>query len=520
VTRGLTVSRLREKLSAVDPLLVSCCLIALLVYLAQGFHGWLNKDLALYAYAGQQVAEGVPPYVAVANRAGPLAHLLPGVAVVVGRAVGADDLLAMRVFFMLIAIGCVGLAYLLGRDLFHSRLAGVSTAAALLAFHGFISLASNGPREKTAMVLFCLAALLATTRQRWLIAGFLVGLATLVWQPVFFALCAGAVVAVIVGVPPGGRWRAMARFGVGGLIPAALTAASYAAIGRLQVFLECFVLINGKYTSQVENSLLSNAGDSWSALTDGYGASLWLVLIGAVSIVGTSVLVAVRGRPQDFRDAAHIAAGVACLAGLAWTVRAFDGWPDAFLLLPFAALGIGSLVHAVAQRIPPRVALVGVVVLSAACTATALAHALGTRNDRLDRQREAVERVMRVVPHARFYSVEAPHVLVFTHQRQVSRFQTFGNGMGDYIDDTYPGGLRGYGRWIGRSGPTVIAVGMDVPSWLDPVLRHSYKNLGRAPGWEWYVRRDVGPDTLRELDEAVVPHQPGQRRASSPSEPG
>src|SRR5215212_11708809 len=109
-------SRVRGAFAAVDPLLAACCLVAVVVYLVHGFDGPLLRDSGIYAYGGQRVAEGVPPYVAIANRAGPLAHILPGGAVAVARVVGVDDLLAIRVFYMLIAVACVGLAYLLGRD--------------------------------------------------------------------------------------------------------------------------------------------------------------------------------------------------------------------------------------------------------------------------------------------------------------------------------------------------------------------------------------------------------------------
>jgi hypothetical protein len=44
----------------------------------------------------QQVADGVPPYLGVLNRAGPLAHVLPGVAALVARLGGLDDVITMR----------------------------------------------------------------------------------------------------------------------------------------------------------------------------------------------------------------------------------------------------------------------------------------------------------------------------------------------------------------------------------------------------------------------------------------
>ena len=65
---------------------------ATVVFLLHGFGGTLTRDLALYAYSGQQFAEGEPPYVSVLNRAGPLAHIVPGIGAAIARVVGTDDL--------------------------------------------------------------------------------------------------------------------------------------------------------------------------------------------------------------------------------------------------------------------------------------------------------------------------------------------------------------------------------------------------------------------------------------------
>src|SRR5688500_7315722 len=153
--------------------------VPLVVYVLHGFQGRLTRYLGIYSYAGQQVADGVPPYLGVLNRAGPLAHVLPGVGALVARVGGFDDLVTMRVFFMLLATAAVCVCYLLGRDLFDSRAAGLVSAGALLSFHGFIEYASNGPREKTPMTLFVLAALWAVVHRRWFAAGVLTSLATL-----------------------------------------------------------------------------------------------------------------------------------------------------------------------------------------------------------------------------------------------------------------------------------------------------------------------------------------------------
>ena len=102
------VSRLR----AIDPLVPVVAGASLVVYVLHGFHGMLTRDLGIYSYAGQQVADGVPPYLGVLNRAGPLAHVLPGVGALVARLGGLDDVLTMRVLFMLMATAAVCLTTL------------------------------------------------------------------------------------------------------------------------------------------------------------------------------------------------------------------------------------------------------------------------------------------------------------------------------------------------------------------------------------------------------------------------
>ena len=110
---------------------------------------------------------------------------------------GLDDLVTMRVVFMLIAAAAVTMIYVLGRDLFGSRAAGLVTAGALLSFHGFIQYASNGPREKTPMTFFVIVALWAVTRRRWFTAGVFTSLATLCLQTAFFSTFAAVAVAVL-----------------------------------------------------------------------------------------------------------------------------------------------------------------------------------------------------------------------------------------------------------------------------------------------------------------------------------
>jgi hypothetical protein len=478
------------------------CAVALLVYLARGLDGELGRDAGIYAYAGQQVADGHAPYVGILNRVGPLAHLFPGVGVVGARAVGADDLVGIRVVYVLLATACVGLVYLLCRDLFRSRLAGLASAGAFLCFQGFITLAASSPREKTAMVLFLVASLLAVVHQRWLAAGFCIALATLTWQPVFLIALAGTVTAVLVGLPSG-RMRALLRVAVGGLVPTAVTLGAYAAIGELRLFLDDFLLINARYTDQ--QGILEQPRLAWGILVEGFGVSLGVIGVGLVVLLTLTTAALVRRQGlREPRTAALVGAGVASVVAVLWTGRAYNSWPDILFLLPLAAIGIGGLAHEVRHHLPVRVAVVITVAWTLVAATMAVSYSVTTRDHLLADQRASVEAVLEVVPRARMLSVAAPEPLVLAGKRNPSRIQLFGNGLIDYVEDTWPGGIQGYAEWVTTtSRPTIVAIGTTVPGWLRPSFRDAYVLAGPAPGWTWYVRRDAPMPVRRALRTAL-----------------
>ncbi len=490
------------RLRRLDPLVPLTGLVSLAVYLLNGFNGYLVRDLGVYAYAGQQVAEGVPPYVGILNRAGPLAHLVPGLGAWVARQVGVDDLLGMRFLFALLTAAGVSAGYVLARDVFRSRAAGVTAAATLLALRGFAFYATAGPREKTTMVLLTTLALIAVVHRRWATAGVLVSLATLTWQPVLFAALPGVAVAAL--LQRRDRPSSLARVGVGGLLPLALTVGYYALIHRLQVFWNCFVLINLHYTRQA--SPLQTPDRVWRRLDRAYDWSLWLLAAGLVLALvwGLLALTGARRR-REARPAALVGIAAFTLGNLAWALKAFNGFPDAFVMFPGAAVGVAGLVPLLARRLPARV-VIGVVT-AAATVATALAvdYSLTSRDDRLVEQRREVDAVTTILPpQARIFSVVAPEAMVLAHQRNPSRFQILSNGLRGYLDDTWPGGTDGYARWIGDRSPEVIAVGRTLDrSWLQPTLDAGYVKVGRTSPWLWYVNRDVGSATLQRLREAL-----------------
>lgn len=500
--RGL-LDRLRQRVAArpaLDVLLPMVCGVSAVVYALHGFAGKMPRDSAFYIYGGQLVAEGEPPYAELFNRAGPIAHLLPGAGVLGARLVGGDDIVGVRLVFMLITVACVAAAYLLGRDLFRSRVVGLAAAAAVLSFNSFNFYATQGPREKTFMALCLLGVLLALVHQRWATTGLLIALGTLTWQPMFFGAFAGTVVAVLLGVRTG-KWRALLRVAVGGAVPVAVTVLGFLAVGHLRTFIDDFLLVNARYTRQADATLEG----VWTTLQGGYDWSVWGLLVGLVAALVAGV-VAAWSHWRDWTPAAATLVGsaVMLLVTTYWTMGSYNAWPDSMVFVPFAAVGVGAVAASVRRYLPTPAAIAVVAVWFVGATSMAAHYSITDRNDELDRHRRLVADMMRVLPpDARLASVQAPLPLVLTDQRNPSRFQIFGLGVQDYIDDTWPGGIRGYGRWLVRQEPTAIVLQSGhSPPWLMAAMKGEYVRVGEALGITWFVDLDLG-DRVEQARQVV-----------------
>lgn len=488
---------LRTILTRGDPLVPVVGGISLLVYALHGIDGKLSRDLAVYGYAGQQFADGVPAYEGILNRAGPLAHMVPGVGALAARLLGLEDLTGMRLLYLLISVACTCVVYLFARDLFDSRTAALCTAFAFLTFGAFIEYASYGPREKTPMTLFLLCSLWAAYRRRWVGAGVWLGLATLTLQ-IVFPVGAAAILVQALAVR-GERIRALVRTAVGGLVVLAVFIGYFTIVGALDDFIEGFWRINARYTQP--SAFTDDVAGNWHNLQYGYAASLWVAVAGIVAILAFSLLAVRPGYRERHPSAVGVAAlGAATAVALVWTLREYDSWPDAMLVLPTAAFGIGVLAAEVEARVQVRWARPAALawVLVAAVLATSFS--VGERNHGLVAQRSNVKATLRKLPSATILAVNSPQALVLSGKTNPIRYQMFSSGMNDYLDDTLPGGLAGLAERIGRVRPTLITFGNgNVPPWFAETLHRYYAKAGKAPGWVWYVDCEVGHRMVMKL---------------------
>lgn len=499
-----------------DPLPAALVVTAIVVWGARGLQAPLARDPALYLYAGQQVAAGEPPYVAVLNRSGPFSHLLPALGVELGRLVGAGDVMGAKLLYLALAVTAPALVYVLARTVFGSRLSGVTAAAALISIQVLAVTATGGPEAKLPMMVALLVTLLLLVRRRWLWAGVATAVATLTWQPVLVTLAPAAAFLVLNG--PGGlrvRARAAAWYAGGGLATLGTTVAGFWVTGALDAFVEGYWTVNASHTRQTGAFL--RPGRVLDAVYEGLGWTIVAVIVGCLVSLGLGVA-AIRVRRTAPRRASNLVALALATAGtLTWCGIAFNQAPDGLALYPLAALGLGGgcgvLAHGVrgVRGVRARQLLAGAVVgWFAICAVLTFDHTVSRRSTELVDQRALAEGVMRHLPEdATVFSFEATQPLVLTRSTSISRFVLFDHGMRDYVATQWVGGLNGYVAWLITEQPDVVFMSTRNPrAFVDPLLESYVKvsgaaRLGGHQEWRTYVRADLDPATVRAIREDV-----------------
>ncbi len=119
-----------------------------------------SGDSAGYDYMAQSILRGQVPYRDAIDSKGPGSLYLSALVMLVGRAFGIQDIIAVRLFYVLLAGVFSALVYLVALAYLRSHLAATIAFAIPLVSEQFAEMVVEGTRPKIPMIIFGLLALL------------------------------------------------------------------------------------------------------------------------------------------------------------------------------------------------------------------------------------------------------------------------------------------------------------------------------------------------------------------------
>ncbi len=441
--------------------------VAVLVYTRFGINDLLFRDEAIYAYGGQQLVEGVPPYVSIVDPKTPLATVLSGAAVAAGRAFGIDDVYAIRVGFLILSLLTVVAVFVAASLLTGSSMAGLVGAATFISFKGFAIDALGGPNAKTPGILFAVLATALLLQRRWFLGGIAASLAILVWQPLVI-YAAAAIAFAWFSSDRADRRRNAAVALAGVLIPGAVTIVYFAMVGAADELFETAFLLPLIGTQRAESTFGDHIVHIALAVARGYGLSSVLFWGGLLFVLLLAASRIWNGRGKWGRlagDPLIVLITVPLLFFMAFSLVDFQGYPDAYPFLPLAAFGVACAAAGLLQRMEDRgrrpiavavlgAAALGVVVLTWAWYGQErpVADATGLIAQRRDAA--AAERILG--PDGTFYALGDPSPLVLMQRRNPSPEIYMAAGVASWVIDHKPGGFEGWTQEIAAQQPDMV----------------------------------------------------------------
>jgi hypothetical protein len=456
------------------------------IYALYGFNGWLYRDDAIYLYAGQQFAEGIPPYVSIFDHKTPLSPILSGIFVSAGRLAGIDDVLAVRLGWWLLSGMAGGVLFLLGRTLFRSSLAGLMAGLALTGFWSFGREAVSGPRAKTPFLLFQLLFFLMAAHRRWGWAGCVAALATWVWQPgIVFVLLALILPLLERSEERAARWKGAGQAAVGVLFPSLILFGYFIAKGAFGPLIDGAVLFNLTHLDRPPFELWAHLEAPVRSLFKGY-ALMALPGIAGLLYFLYAAHVRFHDGPRRIADwAAWRAAALALPFVIGWTILDFQGAADLYPFLPYMALGLAGLAWQLGgflgeMRSLPWLSQRGIIIALIALMgllSASLYHRTG--EDGLVAQRVSAGQVFdRFTREGEVASIGLPELLVLGQARNPNPYGFIIAGIDRKIMEETEGGVAGFMGQLTAGGVRAVGIGPTEGQYRDlliETLEQSYK---------------------------------------------
>jgi DolP-mannose mannosyltransferase len=433
-------------------------------------------DEAGYDYMAQCILRGQIPYRDVVDSKGPLSMYLSALVMAIGKTVGLQDVIAVRLFYVLLGGILCAVTFLVAEAYFSSRIAGAIAFAVPLMSAQFVEMMVGGTRPKIPMIIFGLITLLLIARDRPFWAGFCSMLSCLCWQPGL----AFTGVAVLMFSRYLTSWRDLRAIRVllGAAIPLAVVISYFSAVGALRDLWNWTVHYNYSVYMPEGNEPAGTAlALTWRLINEAMGANAFWVklsIVGALIYGITCVRVRFKERklvelPNMWKDAVLMPP----LVHLGFCIVNWPGRDNLIPFFPFIGIFAGYFVVTVARTIiaipfikrnafaarviewAPVIPLV-LVLLSVINHAKAYQIEPGRT---LQDQQAAFKAVADMLgPDDKIYVHGTVQLLVLLNRRNLNPYIFLPYGKDDYIASTLPGGFKTLVNEMEAQAPKVIAL--------------------------------------------------------------
>jgi len=140
-------------------------------------------DPAVYDYIAQSILRGQMPYRDIVDIKGPVGSYLSALAMLIGKAAGLRDVIAVRLMNVVL-VGLLSMVtYAVAGTYLRNRLAGIIASLFPLMPEHYVMMLIGGSQPKLPMILFGMITLLLIAKDRPFWAGVCSMLSCLCWQP-------------------------------------------------------------------------------------------------------------------------------------------------------------------------------------------------------------------------------------------------------------------------------------------------------------------------------------------------
>ncbi|MCK5505030.1 MAG: hypothetical protein KAJ10_07690, partial [Thermodesulfovibrionia bacterium] len=473
-----------------------------IVFSQYGFEGALRRDNAIYIYSGQQMANGIPPYVSMFDHKGPLTPMISGVGVMIAAFLNFDDILTVRIiFFMFACLTVVGL-YLLGSTLFESRWIGILAAFTFIGFWGFGKHAVSGPQAKTPMVFFEVLALLLTANRKWFWAAFCGSLSFLTWQPMAIYPIVTIILAIAQSKRGHERTINVIRAISGALTPIVMVSIYFLYKNAFYELIDGAILFNIVHLERSSALPYSNIIKPLVFAYRGYTLMFGPIVLGLLTVC---VMYVWRLKLYE-RSISNLLSKdpfaiflLSFPAPVIWSLLDFQGYTDFFVFLPYAAIGFGWLLYLlldsrlVSAVFRPGLVNIFFLVICAILVGSAAMNYRMTSKTGLKQQRQWADQLKsQLGKESKFLSIGRPSILALLHMTNPNRYLFIVYGIDNHIHANTPGGFYGWLKGLEKYNPSMIALGKTGGRYKDQLLNwlHTHYRKTTLGEWTLFVKRE------------------------------